>query len=30
MLIMHLKELEADRVVARKDFQEIPRGSSIR
>jgi DNA-binding HxlR family transcriptional regulator len=24
MLIMHLKELEADRVVARKDFQEIP------
>jgi DNA-binding HxlR family transcriptional regulator len=24
MLIMHLKELEADQVVARKDFQEIP------
>ncbi|MGE5712662.1 MAG: winged helix-turn-helix transcriptional regulator [Betaproteobacteria bacterium] len=24
MLIMHLKELEADHVVTRKDFQEIP------
>jgi DNA-binding HxlR family transcriptional regulator len=24
MLIIHLKELEADHVVERKDFQEIP------